>query len=188
MRAVRLRAWMSVLGRLLFAWDSSARAGRRLLSDACATQPLATPSGELPYCRWATQIAALPPRHGMARQGPRGRAQRCALLFAYHDPGRDKITAWTTTGRESVFVLKPAQVCFCKEGWICEQHADRGWPHDDCGGRGCRALAATPTIRRECPKAGSPTSSSQRPRRPAIRKQQFGHARILRLRLPPRKI
>jgi hypothetical protein len=26
--------------------------------------------------------------------------------------------------------------CDCKDGWICEQHPDRGWPHDDCGGPG----------------------------------------------------
>jgi hypothetical protein len=31
---------------------------------------------------------------------------------------------------------KPAQVCFCNDGWICEQHPEQGWPHDDCGGPG----------------------------------------------------
>src|SRR5688572_3433009 len=28
------------------------------------------------------------------------------------------------------------QLCFCNEGWICEAHRDRGWPHDDCAGPG----------------------------------------------------
>jgi hypothetical protein len=30
--------------------------------------------------------------------------------------------------------------CHCVEGWVCEAHADRGWPHDDCSGPGeqCR--------------------------------------------------
>jgi hypothetical protein len=31
---------------------------------------------------------------------------------------------------------EPAQVCFCNEGWICEQQPEQGWPCDDCGGRG----------------------------------------------------
>jgi hypothetical protein len=26
--------------------------------------------------------------------------------------------------------------CYCADGWICEQHADRPWPHDDCAGPG----------------------------------------------------
>jgi hypothetical protein len=33
-------------------------------------------------------------------------------------------------------VTKPARVCFCNEGWICEAHRDLGWPHDDCAGPG----------------------------------------------------
>ena len=24
----------------------------------------------------------------------------------------------------------------CDEGWICEEHPDRPWPHDNCSGRG----------------------------------------------------
>ena len=30
--------------------------------------------------------------------------------------------------------------CHCASGWICEQHPDQPWPHDDCAGRGkqCR--------------------------------------------------
>jgi hypothetical protein len=27
-------------------------------------------------------------------------------------------------------------ICYCVEGWICEQHPDRGWPHEDCAGPG----------------------------------------------------
>lgn len=28
----------------------------------------------------------------------------------------------------------------CDEGWLCEAHSDRPWPHDDCPGPGypCR--------------------------------------------------
>jgi hypothetical protein len=26
--------------------------------------------------------------------------------------------------------------CVCNDGWICEEHPDRGWPHDDCAGPG----------------------------------------------------
>jgi hypothetical protein len=26
--------------------------------------------------------------------------------------------------------------CICNEGWICEQHEDMPWPHDDCPGPG----------------------------------------------------
>ena len=33
-------------------------------------------------------------------------------------------------------LTKPAHLCFCNEGWICEQHLDQGWPHDDCAGPG----------------------------------------------------
>ena len=25
---------------------------------------------------------------------------------------------------------------FCRDGWVCEQHPGRGWPHDDCAGPG----------------------------------------------------
>jgi hypothetical protein len=31
-------------------------------------------------------------------------------------------------------LTKPVQVCSCAEGWICEQHPDRAWPHEDCAG------------------------------------------------------
>lgn len=24
----------------------------------------------------------------------------------------------------------------CCEGWICEEHPDKPWPHDDCAGPG----------------------------------------------------
>jgi hypothetical protein len=26
--------------------------------------------------------------------------------------------------------------CLCVEGWVCEQHPEKGWPHDDCAGPG----------------------------------------------------
>ncbi len=29
-------------------------------------------------------------------------------------------------------------VCHCHQGWICEEHPDRPWPHDDCAGPGIR--------------------------------------------------
>jgi hypothetical protein len=28
--------------------------------------------------------------------------------------------------------------CHCFQGWICEAHTDRAWPHDDCAGPGMR--------------------------------------------------
>ena len=41
-----------------------------------------------------------------------------------------------TRGPWTGHLTKPAQVCFCNEGWICEQHSDEGWPHDQSGGTG----------------------------------------------------
>jgi hypothetical protein len=29
---------------------------------------------------------------------------------------------------------------YCAEGWICETHPDRPWPHDDCAGPGMPCL------------------------------------------------
>jgi hypothetical protein len=26
--------------------------------------------------------------------------------------------------------------CHCDDGWICEQHHEKPWPHDGCGGPG----------------------------------------------------
>lgn len=39
--------------------------------------------------------------------------------------------------------LAPALVttqltCRCEQGWVCEEHEDRPWPHDDCLGPGMR--------------------------------------------------
>jgi hypothetical protein len=39
--------------------------------------------------------------------------------------------------------------CVCGgEGWLCEQHPERAWPHDDCAGPGmpctCNPGAALP--------------------------------------------
>lgn len=31
-------------------------------------------------------------------------------------------------------LTKPVQVCFCNDGWICEEHPEQGWPHGDCSG------------------------------------------------------
>jgi hypothetical protein len=31
-------------------------------------------------------------------------------------------------------LTKPAQHHVCEDGWICEQHPEKGWPHDDCPG------------------------------------------------------
>jgi hypothetical protein len=37
-------------------------------------------------------------------------------------------------------LTKPAQedkqICSCAEGWVCEDHPDRPWQHDRCGGAG----------------------------------------------------
>jgi hypothetical protein len=41
-----------------------------------------------------------------------------------------------TRGPWTGHLTKPAQVCFCNEGGICEQHSDEGWPHDQSGGTG----------------------------------------------------
>ena len=51
------------------------------------------------------------------------------------------------------------RVHVCAEGWICEAHPDRGWPHDDrdvldpehCGGPGI-----------ECPHPDCPASFASR--------------------------
>jgi hypothetical protein len=31
---------------------------------------------------------------------------------------------------------KSVQEHKCNQGWICEQHPDQGWPHDECTGPG----------------------------------------------------
>src|SRR5262245_12871849 len=33
-------------------------------------------------------------------------------------------------------LTKPAPVCFCNKGWICERHPEQGWPHVGCAGPG----------------------------------------------------
>jgi hypothetical protein len=33
---------------------------------------------------------------------------------------------------------QPQMICHCAEGWICEEHPDQPWPHDDCAGPGTR--------------------------------------------------
>jgi hypothetical protein len=27
-------------------------------------------------------------------------------------------------------------LCWCDEGWVCEEHPERPWPHDACSGPG----------------------------------------------------
>jgi hypothetical protein len=39
-------------------------------------------------------------------------------------------------GPSTRHLTKPAQVHVCEDGWICEQHPEQGWPHDDCAGPG----------------------------------------------------
>jgi hypothetical protein len=45
----------------------------------------------------------------------------------------------------------PHSCPLCHDGWVCEQHPDRGWPHDDCGGPGksCPVLEAEQRLPRE---------------------------------------
>jgi hypothetical protein len=40
--------------------------------------------------------------------------------------------------------------CSCNHGWRCEEHPDRGWPHDDCPGPGIPCEAA------HCPYRADP--------------------------------
>jgi hypothetical protein len=30
-------------------------------------------------------------------------------------------------------LTKAAQMHVCNDGWICEEHPEQGYPHDDCG-------------------------------------------------------
>lgn len=43
-------------------------------------------------------------------------------------------------GVEGVWWCRPAQLMTCSlckgEGWRCEKHPEREWPHDDCPGPG----------------------------------------------------
>lgn len=49
---------------------------------------------------------------------------------------------------------QPSAECHCLEGWICEEHTELPWPHQDCAGPGTRC--SNP----ECPwwKGGSPAA------------------------------
>jgi hypothetical protein len=60
----------------------------------------------------------------------------------------------------------------CKDGWICEEHPDNPWPHDDCAGPGmqcpnpeCRGGKVTRHRRDDS------TSCSRRPARRRHRRQ-----------------
>ena len=41
-----------------------------------------------------------------------------------------------TTIRDRQDERKPAPECFCNHGWVCEEHPDKPWDHDNCGGAG----------------------------------------------------
>jgi hypothetical protein len=32
--------------------------------------------------------------------------------------------------------MNAPETCHCDQGWICEEHPDRPWPHDECSGPG----------------------------------------------------
>ncbi len=42
--------------------------------------------------------------------------------------------------------------CKCDDGWVCESHPNKPWPHGECGGAGmpCRELGCPDTLWR-CP-------------------------------------
>jgi hypothetical protein len=39
-------------------------------------------------------------------------------------------------GPQTAHLMKPEEVCYCVNGWICEQHREQGWSHDGCGSPG----------------------------------------------------
>lgn len=44
----------------------------------------------------------------------------------------------------------PELDCYCVEGWICEEHTARGWPHDGDDGQEC-AGPGMPCKNADCP-------------------------------------
>ena len=47
----------------------------------------------------------------------------------------------------------PAAPCVkCSDGWICEQHPEKGWPHDDCAGPGMPCPSCQPSGRPTLPR------------------------------------
>jgi Cysteine-rich CPCC len=45
-----------------------------------------------------------------------------------------------TAAREKWRRQLETQTHVCSDGWICEQHPERGWPHDECAGPGMPCL------------------------------------------------
>lgn len=50
----------------------------------------------------------------------------------------------------------------CAEGWVCEEHPDKPWPHDDCAGPGvpCKEPGCELSLMRVPPKDGPRMSRS----------------------------
>ncbi len=46
--------------------------------------------------------------------------------------GKQRTGASERFTNESVIVIPHT----CRDGWVCEEAVDRGWPHDDCVGPG----------------------------------------------------
>jgi len=42
-----------------------------------------------------------------------------------------------TIGRDRQDKRETAE-CSCNHGWVCEEHSDQPWEHDNCGGAGER--------------------------------------------------
>lgn len=60
-------------------------------------------------------------------------------VFRESDPLLDAATEWQTRLLEKGWLrltATEALACVCISGWRCEQHPERGWPHDTCAGPG----------------------------------------------------
>jgi hypothetical protein len=68
--------------------------------------------------------------------------------------GREKGIAMNDRGPWTGHLTKPAQVCFCNEGWICEQHPISDGRMMSAEDRPCTVRAATQTSRHDCLRAG----------------------------------
>ena len=49
---------------------------------------------------------------------------------------REKLTGGTVRADEEAEGHVMGTCGKCDDGWICEEHPERPWPHDDCGGPG----------------------------------------------------
>jgi hypothetical protein len=56
------------------------------------------------------------------------------------------------TDREGLGVTPDAPCARCTEGWICAQHPEKGWPHDDCAGPGMPCPRCQPSGRPALPE------------------------------------